>query len=213
MLAAIRTSQDALKVLGIAEAARVYARQVKLGTQAENHATAIKLKAEIRLAQLVDEGQERGEVAERGRPEKTRAASVSTLDELGIDSGRLSEARAIATTFTPADIDEIVDAANSEDRSISRRALVVAARTARPQPERTPAKRLSDRLRQQRHRRTERVRPTRIVPLAEWDARAIGERALFHCSRLRNVIRRHHRFAGDLDAVEESIRQLAWGPE
>jgi len=41
MLAEIRTVQDARKLVNLAEAARVYARQVELGLEAQNYAAEI----------------------------------------------------------------------------------------------------------------------------------------------------------------------------
>jgi len=38
---------DAIQVMRLAEAARVYARQAELGTEAENAATSIRLKVRI----------------------------------------------------------------------------------------------------------------------------------------------------------------------
>jgi len=216
LLAECRTAQVALELASVAEVARVYARQMKLGTHAENHASGIKLKAEIRLAQLVDQGQRRGKIARHGGDRsKARSASLETLEDLGVDRGRLAEARTIATVFSLADIDDVVDEANSEDRAMSRRALLIAARkSSTPRsPSRSEAVRESDRLRQERHRRHERVRPARVLSEAAWDSYALGERALIHTGRLRRTVRKFPRFIGDLDAAEELIRQLAWGPE
>ena len=41
LLAEIRTVQDARKLVNLAEAARVYARQVELGLEAQNYAVEI----------------------------------------------------------------------------------------------------------------------------------------------------------------------------
>ena len=60
MLAEIATAGDAVNVIAFAEAARVWAQQAKLGTSAVNHATVIKMRAERRLADAVDEGQKQG---------------------------------------------------------------------------------------------------------------------------------------------------------
>lgn len=218
MLAECRSAKEAVRLTSLAEAARVFARVMKLGTHAENHATGIKLKAEIRLSELISEGQERGEIATPGGDANARSASIATLEDLGVDRGRLAEARAIATIFTPADIDEVIDEANAEDRAISRRALLIAARNAQSRPSgpaahRTNAQREGDRLRQERHRRLDRIRPEQPLAEAEWDAQALGERALIRTGRLRAAVRRHPQLLPDLDDVEELIRQLAWGPE
>jgi hypothetical protein len=89
VLAQVSSASDAADVRDIAEAARVYARQMHLGTAAVNHATSIKVRAELRLAALVDEGQARGEIATPGgdtsnvrTPDNARPA---TLSALGLD--------------------------------------------------------------------------------------------------------------------------------
>lgn len=46
MLAEVRTVDEAKDIIDLAEAARVYARQVDLGLEAQNHAAEIKLRAQ-----------------------------------------------------------------------------------------------------------------------------------------------------------------------
>lgn len=67
MLATVAHADEALKLADMAEAARVYARKADLGTAAVNHATIIKARALKRMAELVDVGQARGEIATRDR--------------------------------------------------------------------------------------------------------------------------------------------------
>lgn len=55
MLAEIRTIDDAKQLIDLAEAARVYAKQVKLGLEAQNHAAEIKLRAQRRAGEILDE--------------------------------------------------------------------------------------------------------------------------------------------------------------
>ena len=66
-----------------------------LGTAAINHATVIKVRAERRLADIVDAGQERGEIAVPGPGADVRSANISGFEELGIDRFRLAEARVL----------------------------------------------------------------------------------------------------------------------
>ena len=128
MLAEISTASDAINMIDMAEAARVWAQRAKLGTASINYATAIKLKAEIRLAEVVDEGQRRGEIATAGKPHKNIVCSTNNisvrLDELGISRYKVHEARKIRDGFTPEAIDEIVHSANALDKEISRREFV-----------------------------------------------------------------------------------------
>jgi hypothetical protein len=127
MLAEVATAPEAMHIIDMAEAARVWAQRAKLGTASINHATAIKLKAEIRLADCVDEGQRRGEIAEKGRPNNVRSEDIiepAELADLGVSRQRLSESRKIRDAFTPEVIDEIVESANLQDKEIARKEFV-----------------------------------------------------------------------------------------
>ena len=55
MLAEIRTVDDAKQLIDLAEAARIYARQVDLGLEAQNHAAEIKLRAQRRAGEVLVE--------------------------------------------------------------------------------------------------------------------------------------------------------------
>lgn len=54
MLAEIHTIDDATQLISLAEAARVYARQVKLGLEAQNHASEIKARAQRKAGEILD---------------------------------------------------------------------------------------------------------------------------------------------------------------
>jgi N6-adenosine-specific RNA methylase IME4 len=53
MLAEIKTVDDAKKIVNLAEAARVYAREVELGLEAQDHAAEIKLRAQRRGGEIL----------------------------------------------------------------------------------------------------------------------------------------------------------------
>jgi hypothetical protein len=53
MLAEIKSVDDAMRLIDLAEAARVYAKQVKLGLEAQNHATEIKIRAQRRAGEIL----------------------------------------------------------------------------------------------------------------------------------------------------------------
>jgi len=130
-LAAIETPQDAQHVIRFAEAIRVLSRQAKLGSEAENAATAIRLKAEIRLAETVTAGQASGEIASNreGHPgPRDAGAWPATLADLGVDSRRLSEARVIADAFTLPAIDGMTREATERGTTLSRAAVLREAR-------------------------------------------------------------------------------------
>lgn len=139
-LAEVATAQDAVSLIDLAEAARVFAKQAKLGTASVNHATAIKMKAERKLAEVVDAGQADGSIATQkdgGPKNHVRTPDMvppmvsdpaprrpATLDEIGVDRRRLNEARIIRDTYTDEDIDEIVEGATAEDVTVARRDFV-----------------------------------------------------------------------------------------
>jgi phage N-6-adenine-methyltransferase len=128
MLAAIATAADAVDVIRCAEAARVLAQQAKLGTSAINHATVIKMRAERRLADVVDEGQASGEIAPQGRPKKPPAGGgfmpPPTLGDIGVNDRRLAEARKIRDNYSDEDLAELRRLADEADRELSRKDLV-----------------------------------------------------------------------------------------
>lgn len=53
MLAEVETIDDAKDLIDLAEAARVYARQIDLGLKAQNHAAEIKLRAQRRAGEIL----------------------------------------------------------------------------------------------------------------------------------------------------------------
>ena len=130
MLAQIATATDAVRVIALAEAARVWARQARLGTTAVDHATVIKMRAERRLADTVDEGQAAGQIAtrgDRGRPGSSPPSGplpAPTLEDIGVDKRRLLEARKIRDRYTDEDLAELQRLADEADRELSRKELV-----------------------------------------------------------------------------------------
>jgi len=135
MLAEVASVGDAQQAIAVAEAAKLYARQAKLGTAAVNHATVIKMRAERLMAVMVDKGQAEGTIANAGQPAKSvesivRApdnTSPATLDDLGITRQRLAEARQL-TRFTDAELTEMAEKASNRDRELSRQRLLREAR-------------------------------------------------------------------------------------
>lgn len=135
LLAQIASAGDAVDVIRYAEAARVFAEQARLGTASVNHATVIKMRAERRLADAVDEGQKKGEIATDGRPKTVRPPngnpqpSPVTLEDIGIDNRRvLHEARKIRDNYSDDDLIELEEQANQADEILSRKELVTRPR-------------------------------------------------------------------------------------
>jgi SAM-dependent methyltransferase len=132
--ATVEELPEVSKLVGTAEAARVYAQRASLGTKSINHAQQIKLSAERVMADLVDEGQANGQIADHGGDRKSKSRlGLPTLKSLDITKEKLSEARAIRDTFTSAEIEQIVATANAADKEVSRDELLKVARKRRPQ--------------------------------------------------------------------------------
>src|SRR5262245_22378868 len=123
LLAQVATVPDALDVIAVAEAARVLAERMRLGTNAVNHATVIKLRAERRLADLVDAGQDNGTIATRRDNQHVR-----TPDKLSspVSKQRLAEARKIRDAYTDQDLLNLAE--QNHGKEIRRHTLLRAAR-------------------------------------------------------------------------------------
>lgn len=90
MLAEVRTVDEAKDIIDLAEAARVYARQVDLGLEAQNHAAEIKLRAQRRAGDILKRMKETGERAkggEQGRREY-QPATLEDMDITRVDASR-----------------------------------------------------------------------------------------------------------------------------
>lgn len=77
MLAEIRSIDDAIKIIDLAEAARVYAKQVKLGLVAQNHAAEIGLRAKRRAGEILSNM----EKAKGGQPYQSTSSSVEPVEK------------------------------------------------------------------------------------------------------------------------------------
>jgi len=92
-------------------------------------------RAERRLAKVVDEGQERGEIAANHRPSKS-VQGADTYADLGLDRRRVREARLIRDAYTDEEIAKIKADADAKDREMSRSELLRRARKKRKARER-----------------------------------------------------------------------------
>jgi N6-adenosine-specific RNA methylase IME4 len=142
-LAEISTAAEAWDLVRTAEAARTYARMKGMGHDAINYATAIKAKAMVLLADLVDAGQEDGTIADRktGRPKSMSDPHTSPvpLRDLLPDSTDpahdVYEARRLREALGDADIDKLVDDANANREDFGIAGLRQhAARQRKPEP-------------------------------------------------------------------------------
>lgn len=138
MLAEIKTAEDAVDAMALADLAADLARRVELGTASVNHALVIKAKAMRKLADIVDEGQAKGEIA---KPQDTlrqntvvRAADNGPAP-LPLPRQRLAECRQIRNAFpTDEQLEEQFTEATERGRELPTRALVKIAKQSRPIP-------------------------------------------------------------------------------
>src|ERR1700674_281027 len=96
LLAEVLSVDDAKAIHSFAEAARIYARQARLGLEAQNDAAEIRLRAERKLGELLAEmDKHRG-----GNVNRSQAATgwnkPARLHDLGISKSQSSRWQAIA---------------------------------------------------------------------------------------------------------------------
>jgi len=117
MLSEIKTVDDAKKIINLAEAARVYAREVELGLEAQNHAAEIKLRAQRRAGEiLIKMDRQNG-----GRPEKRLqddTVSKPTLSDLGIEKADSSRWQQIAQLPAKA-FENYISESRDEDQEMT----------------------------------------------------------------------------------------------
>lgn len=129
MLAEVRTTEDAKDVMAAADFAADLARRVELGTASVNHALTIKAKAMRRLADIVDEGQARGEIAKPHVRSDVRAADIRPLP---IPRQRLAECRQIRDAFTEDELEQHFAEATERGKELPTKSLVKLAKQTRP---------------------------------------------------------------------------------
>jgi DNA methylase len=139
-LAVMEYAEDAVDAERRAAKLASYAKLAEWPTDIINEATLLRAEALVRASELVDEGQERGEIATSGRPGKL--SEVRTVSELGIDRRRVAEGRKIRESGAldiareriarrpdkPLAFSTLVE---SERRKVQRRAMMRANARAR----------------------------------------------------------------------------------
>src|SRR5216683_4810780 len=96
LLAEVRSVDDAKAIHDFAEAARVYARQARLGLEAQNDAAEIRLRAERKLGELLA-ALPRQDGGDAARARSQAATEVPPrLGDLGISKSQSSRWQAIA---------------------------------------------------------------------------------------------------------------------
>ena len=120
MLAEIRSVDDAKKVIDLAEAARIYARQVSLGLEAQNHAAEIKLRAQRRAGEILDSMKDTGERQSQGQYQKLQGETfvAPTLAELDINKVDAHRWQTIASV-PEEEFDEYIETTKGEGEELT----------------------------------------------------------------------------------------------
>src|SRR5579859_4445122 len=89
LLAEVRSVDEVKAVRDVAEAARVYARQARLGLEAQNDAAEIRLRAERKLGELLAQSERNpGGNANRSQPATGWSGQPARLHDLGISKSQ-----------------------------------------------------------------------------------------------------------------------------
>ena len=95
LLAEAKTIEEVAEVRNYAEAVRLVARQAKAGLGAQNQAAELKLRAERRGGEMLEQLRADGEVANHGGNRSSRLMPV-TLNDVGITKNQVSNWQRIA---------------------------------------------------------------------------------------------------------------------
>lgn len=122
-LAEVRDVDEVKSIRDKAEAMRIYAKEAKLGLEAQNHAAEIKLRAERRAGELLAEMDKH----EGGRPVKTAdtvsAVTPPTLEQLGISDKQSSRWQGIAAIPEPL-FEQTIEAAKEDGKELTTAGLL-----------------------------------------------------------------------------------------
>ena len=136
LLAETRSVDEVKMIRNLGEAARVYARQARLGLEAQNDAAEIKLRAERRLGELIATlpKQDGGDAAQARSQAATEVPP--RLDDLGISKSQSSRCQTIAAVPEPV-FDQFVAEVREQSRADGKTELtttgaLLVARQYRP---------------------------------------------------------------------------------
>jgi len=96
MLAECRTLEDVAQIHDMAMAARVYAKEHKLGLEARKHAGTIAVEADIRRGEILKDMAEQGERRYGGDESSKSVLSLPTLADLNTTKKESADAQALA---------------------------------------------------------------------------------------------------------------------
>lgn len=134
MLAEVRNIDDAKHLINLAEAARIYAKQVELGLEAQNHAAEIKIRAQRKAGEILSSMEKnkgtRGNIQEQltgAYQQKAPEEQPPTYQELGINYKDAHTWQTIASM--PGDEFEESIAKRKENTELSTASIYREART------------------------------------------------------------------------------------
>ena len=130
LLAKATTPEEVKEVLDLASFAADLAKRMGLSTLSVNHALLIKAKAMRRLADVVDEGQARGEIAVQGQHASSPESGDDAPAPLPVPFQRLHEARRIRNTFTDEELVRRFAEASAADKELPTSRLIADAKHA-----------------------------------------------------------------------------------
>lgn len=117
-LESARSSAEVLEARAIAEAALHFAKVTQAAN--ETHADCLRMivRAEVRMADEVDRGQQAGEIAKKGRPKNVEDGDIipATLDQLGVKRDQLDDWRTVRDAGMPV-IEKAIEQALGDGRA------------------------------------------------------------------------------------------------
>lgn len=126
MLAEVRSIDDAKDLINLAEAARVYAKQVELGLEAQNRAAEIKLHAQRKAGEILSSMEKnkgaQGNIQEHltgAYREEGPVEQPPTYAELGINYKDAHIWQTFATNTSPEEFQEIIDEKKDKGQELS----------------------------------------------------------------------------------------------
>lgn len=125
LLAQARDVDEVKSIMDLAEAARVYARQARLGLEAQNYAAEIKLRAERRAGELL------ADIVHPGNPQFSHADRIGRLPD-GITFSQSSRWQRVASVPEPVFEQHITESKSRGRELTTADTLRLAPRVTRP---------------------------------------------------------------------------------
>lgn len=119
VLAEAVSADEAMRVRAVADTAKTWMRQAKLGLEAENLAAELRVRAERRVGELLRDAAVTGGRAGRGKPPTGGGYRPPTLADLGITANQSSRYQGLADVPQPEFEQSLVEAKHGGRRITS----------------------------------------------------------------------------------------------